>query len=63
MSKPDIWNALSLSYDGGGEEYSTVLAYLEGTRTRILRQVKWPNSLGHFYSYFTGYLGFRMLEG
>ncbi len=55
--------ALSLSYDGGGEEHSTVLAYLEGGRTEILRQVKWPNSLGHYYSYFTGYLGFRMLEG
>lgn len=55
--------ALSLSYDGGGEEHSTVLAYLEGGRTEILKRVEWPNSLGHFYSYFTGYLGFRMLEG
>lgn len=55
--------ALSLSYDGGGEEHSTVLAYLDGARTEILKQVRWPNSLGHFYSFFTGYLGFRMLEG
>ncbi len=55
--------ALSLSYDGGGEEHSTVLAYLDGRRTDILKRVEWPNSLGHFYSYFTGYLGFRMLEG
>jgi len=40
-----------------------VLAYLDGRRTEILKRVEWPNSLGHFYSYFTGYLGFRMLEG
>ena len=28
-----------------------------------LEKIYWPNSLGHFYSYFTGYLGFKMLEG
>jgi len=58
------WPAcLSLSYDGGGEADSTVLSLVEGGRRRELRRVRWPNSLGHFYSTFTGYLGFRMLEG
>jgi carbamoyltransferase len=54
---------LSLSYDGGGEDASTVLTAVQnGTRTELSRH-RWPNSLGHFYSVFTGYLGFRMLEG
>jgi carbamoyltransferase len=58
------WPAcLSLSYDGGGEADSTVLSRVENGRRTELRRVKWPNSLGHFYSVFTGYLGFRMLEG
>lgn len=54
---------LSLSYDGGGETESTVLSLVRDGRRTELRRVAWPNSLGHFYSYFTGYLGFRMLEG
>lgn len=54
---------LSFSYDGGGESDSTVLTLVEHGRRRDLRRVRWPNSLGHFYSTFTGYLGFRMLEG
>lgn len=58
------WPAcLSLSYDGGGEADATVLACLEGGHRRELKRIRWPNSLGHFYSVFTFYLGFRMLEG
>ncbi len=58
------WPAcLSLAYDGGGEADSTVLDLVEGGRRTTLKRVAWPNSLGHFYSFFTGYLGFRMLEG
>ena len=54
---------ISLSYDGGGESYSTVLtSYINGEK-KILSKHKWPNSLGHFYSFFTGFLGFKMLEG
>ncbi len=54
---------LSLSYDGGGERDATVLSVVRGGRREVLKRVRWPNSLGHFYSFFTGYLGFRMLEG
>ena len=54
---------LTLSYDGGGEAHSTVVAVKRDDRREVLKRVKWPNSLGHFYSFFTGYLGFRMLEG
>jgi carbamoyltransferase len=58
------WNTfVSLSYDGGGEEYSTVLSVVQDGRRNILSRHKWPNSLGHFYSTFTGFLGFKMLEG
>lgn len=58
------WNkCISLSYDGGGESYSTVLSsYIDGKK-KIISKQRWPNSLGHFYSFFTGYLGFKMLEG
>ena len=30
---------------------------------QVVTRHKWPNSLGHFYSTFTGFLGFQMLEG
>ncbi len=36
---------------------------VEDGRRTDLKRVRWPNSLGHFYSFFTGWLGFRMLEG
>jgi carbamoyltransferase len=54
---------ISLSYDGGGESYSTVLSVVENGQRKILTRHRWPNSLGHFYSTFTGFLGFKMLEG
>ena len=54
---------ISLSYDGGGEELSTVLSVVKDGKRNILSRHKWPNSLGHFYSTFTGFLGFKMLEG
>ncbi len=56
-------DCLSLAYDGGGEADSTVLSLVRGGRRTDLKRIAWPNSLGHFYSFFTGYLGFRMLEG
>jgi len=56
-------NSLILSYDGGGESDSTVISVNLNNELINLKRIKWPNSLGHFYSFFTGYLGFRMLEG
>jgi carbamoyltransferase len=55
--------ALCLSYDGGGESHSTVISAVDNGRTTRLKAIGWPNSLGHYYSAFTGFLGFRMLEG
>ncbi|WBU63656.1 carbamoyltransferase family protein [Paracoccus aerodenitrificans] len=59
----DWSDCVSLSYDGGGEAHSTVLTVLKGNNRDVLTRHRWPNSLGHFYSTFTGFLGFRMLEG
>lgn len=59
----DWQDFVSLSFDGGGESNSSVIAVVRGGRRQILKPHRWPNSLGHFYSFFTGYLGFRMLEG
>lgn len=56
-------DCVSLSYDGGGEAHSTVLTVLTGGQRKVLSQHRWPNSLGHYYSTFTGFLGFKMLEG
>ena len=56
-------DCISLSYDGGGESDSTVLSIILKGKKKILTRHKWPNSLGHFYSTFTGFLGFKMLEG
>jgi carbamoyltransferase len=54
--------AAILTLDGVGESTTTLLAYGEGTNIRKLKEIRLPNSLGHFYSAMTGYLGFKMLE-
>ena len=48
-------NSIVLSYDGGGEELSTVLSVRKNGILKEIKKTKWPNSLGHFYSFFTGY--------
>jgi len=55
--------AICLTYDGGGESDSTVVYAIEDGHMKKIKTIAWPNSLGHFYSAFTGFLGFRMLEG
>jgi len=54
---------ICLTYDGGGESHSTVIYAIDNGRFEKLKSIAWPNSLGHYYSAFTGFLGFRMLEG
>ena len=55
--------AICLTYDGGGESHSTVIYKIDNGNFEKIKTILWPNSLGHFYSAFTGFLGFRMLEG
>lgn len=58
------WDSfVSLSYDGGGEESSTIVSTMRHGKRELIADHRWPNSLGHFYSAFTGFLGFKMLEG
>ena len=45
-------NSLNLSFDGGGENYSTKIVLIKNGKKKTLKNIKWPNSLGHFYSYF-----------
>ena len=59
----DVEDSICLTYDGGGETDSTVVYAIENGSFNKLKAFNWPNSLGHFYSAFTGFLGFRMLEG
>jgi carbamoyltransferase len=56
-------DALCLTFDGGGEEHSTVVGCFTERRFETFKRIRWPNSLGHYYSTFTGYLGFRIREG
>ena len=55
--------SINLSFDGGGENYSTKIILMNKKKRKLLKKIKWPNSLGHYYSFFTGFLGFKMLEG
>ena len=54
--------SILISFDGGGEEESTVICTSKQKKYKVIKKIKWPNSLGHFYSFFTGFLGFKMLE-
>ncbi len=55
---------ICLTFDGGGESISTAIFLCDKNQNlKKIKSLNWPNSLGHFYSAFTGYLGFRMLEG
>ncbi len=47
-----------LSIDGFGDFSSTMLAYGEENRIKVIDSVSYPHSLGIFYTAFTQYLGF-----
>lgn len=51
--------ALVLTLDQCGDMWSGMLAIGEGTRLKALRPMRFPNSLGWFYSRVTELLGFR----
>jgi carbamoyltransferase len=55
--------AVVVTLDGVGE-YETATVHLgEGNRLRKVRSIRFPHSLGLFYSVFTQYLGFEVNEG
>ena len=51
--------AAVLSIDGSGDFNSAMWAFGRGNRMEVLRSVRYPHSLGNFYTCFTQYLGFR----
>jgi carbamoyltransferase len=55
--------AAILTIDGVGEWATASICYGEGNKIKILKELRFPHSLGLLYSAFTYYLGFRVNSG
>jgi len=55
--------AAILTIDGVGEWATASICYGDGNKIKILKELKFPHSLGLLYSAFTYYLGFRVNSG
>ncbi len=55
--------AAILTVDGVGEWTTTSFGAAQGTKIKLITDIRWPHSLGMFYSAFTYYLGFKVNEG
>jgi carbamoyltransferase len=55
--------AAILTVDGVGEWATTTVGRGRGTAIELLREIRFPHSLGLLYSAFTGYCGFRVNSG
>lgn len=55
--------AAVLTVDGAGEWATTTLGLGRGNELKILKELKFPHSLGLLYSAFTAYCGFRINSG
>ncbi len=56
-------SAAILTWDGTGEDTTTLFSHGKGNRIDILKRIKLPHSLGQFYSAVTNYIGFDMFKG
>ena len=52
-----------LTVDGVGEWSTTSFGYGENNSIKLTNDIRWPHSLGLFYSAFTYFLGFQVNEG
>jgi len=52
-----------LTIDGVGEWSTTSFGYAKDNSVKITNDIRWPHSLGLFYSAFTYFLGFKVNEG
>ena len=52
-----------LTVDGVGEWSTTTFGTAHDTKIEITHDIRWPHSLGLFYSAFTYFLGFKVNEG
>ncbi len=55
--------AVVLTMDGVGEWATTSVAHGKGNRLEILKEIRFPHSLGLLYSAFTYYTGFKVNSG
>lgn len=56
-------DAAILTTDGVGEWTTTSLAHGKGNEIKIIKEIKFPHSLGLLYSAFTYYTGFKVNSG
>ena len=52
-----------LTVDGVGEWSSTSFGFAKNNKITLTNDIRWPHSLGLFYSAFTYFLGFQVNEG
>ena len=55
--------AAILTVDGVGEWSTTSFGSAENTSINLTNDIRWPHSIGMFYSAFTYFLGFKVNEG
>ncbi|MFP4082051.1 MAG: carbamoyltransferase [Candidatus Aminicenantes bacterium] len=55
--------AAILTVDGVGEWTTAAMGIGKGTEIKLLREIKFPHSLGLLYSAFTAFLGFKVNNG
>jgi carbamoyltransferase len=56
-------SAAILTWDGTGEDTTTLFCQGKGNKIKVLKRIKLPHSLGQFYSAVTNYIGFDMFSG
>ena len=56
-------SAAILTWDGTGEDTTTLFCRGGGNKIEVLKRIKLPHSLGQFYSAVTNYIGFDMFNG
>jgi carbamoyltransferase len=56
-------SAAILTWDGTGEDTTTLFCKGKGNKIEVLKRIKLPHSLGQFYSAVTNYIGFDMFSG
>jgi carbamoyltransferase len=56
-------SAAVLTWDGTGEDTTTMFCRGRANKLEVLKRIKLPHSLGQFYSAVTNYIGFDMFSG
>ncbi|CAN5850560.1 carbamoyltransferase [soil metagenome] len=56
-------SAAILTWDGTGEDTTTLFLSGKDNKIKVLKRIKLPHSLGQFYSAVTNYIGFDMFAG